>query len=95
MAGRIRLRLKALSLILLFALLCGLAGVSAWAQSAQIAGTVSDTSKAVIPNASIEIVNTETQVKWDATSNAEGRYVVPSLLPGRYQVIVQAPNFES
>jgi hypothetical protein len=36
----------------------------AWGQSAQMAGTVSDSARAIIPGASIEIVNSATQVKW-------------------------------
>lgn len=95
MAGRISLRLKALSHLCLSLLFIGILSAPAWGQSAQIAGTVSDPSKAVIANASIEILNTDTQVKWEAVSNAVGRYVVASLLPGRYQITVQAPNFES
>ena len=69
--------------------------LSALGQNAQIAGTVSDPSKAVIPNASIEIVETATQVKWDTISNGDGRYVAPSLAPGVYQITVHAPNFET
>src|SRR5271170_4408493 len=69
--------------------------LSALGQNAQIAGTVTDPSKAVIPNASIEIVETATQVKWEAISNGDGRYVAPSLAPGIYQVTVQAPNFKT
>jgi hypothetical protein len=67
--------------------------LAAMGQNAQIAGTVTDPSKAVIPNASIEIVETATQVKWDTISNEDGRYVAPSLSPGVYQITVQAPNF--
>src|ERR1700742_201328 len=67
--------------------------LSALWQNAQIAGTVTDPSKAVIPNASIEIVETANQVKWDTISNGDGRYEVPSLAPGVYQITVQAPNF--
>jgi hypothetical protein len=69
--------------------------LSALGQNAQIVGTVSDPSKAVIPNASIEIVEAATQVKWDTISNGDGRYVAPSLAPGVYQITVQAQNFES
>src|SRR5271168_2795458 len=81
-------------LLLLFAFLLFLQPfLSALGQNAQIAGTVTDPSKAVIPNASIEIVETATQVKWDTISNGDGRYVAPSLAPGVYQITVQAPNF--
>src|ERR1700737_4284937 len=69
--------------------------LSALGQNAQIAGTVTDPSKAVIPNASIEIVETATQVKWDTISNGDGWYVAPSLAPGVYQITVQIQNFET
>src|ERR1700722_10185716 len=69
--------------------------LSALAQNAQITGTVTDPSKAVIPNASIEIVEGATQVKWNTISNGDGRYVAPSLEPGVYQITVQAQNFET
>src|ERR1700737_5027283 len=69
--------------------------LSALGQNAQIAGTVTDPSKAVIPNALIEIVETATQMKWDTISNGDGRYVAPALPPGVYQIIVRAQTFET
>jgi hypothetical protein len=45
--------------------------------------------------ASIEIIETATQVKWDTVSNGDGRYVAPSLAPGVYRITVQAPTFET
>src|SRR5271154_2670547 len=83
-------------LLLLFVFLLFLQPfLSALGQNAQIAGTVTDPSKAVVPNASIEIVETATQVKWDTISNGDGRYVAPSLAPGVYRITVQAPTFET
>lgn len=64
-------------------------------QNAQITGTVTDPSKAAIPNSSIEIVENATQVKWSTISNGDGRYVAPSLVPGLYQITVQAKSFET
>jgi uncharacterized iron-regulated membrane protein len=95
MAGRFSLRLRILHVFFLLSLPIVLAPQSAWGQSAQIAGTVTDTSKAIIPGASVEIVNNATQVKWETKSNGDGRYLAPSLLPGVYQIRVQAPNFET
>ena len=69
--------------------------LSALGQNAEISGTVTDPSKAVIPHALIEIVETATQVKWDTVSNGDGRYAAPSLAPGVYQVTVQSPTFET
>jgi Carboxypeptidase regulatory-like domain len=59
--------------------------VLAWGQDAQIAGTVLDPSKAVIPNASIEIVDTATALKWETRSNDDGRYLAPPLPAGTYR----------
>ncbi len=71
-----------------------LCGTQAFAQNAQLSGLVRDSSKASIPSASIEIENTGTHVKWQAKSNAEGFYLLPSLQPGTYQLTVQASGFE-
>ncbi len=64
-----------------------------WAQNAQIAGTVLDPSNAAIPNASVLLIETATQVKRESRSNGDGRYVAPSLPPGAYQITIQAQGF--
>jgi hypothetical protein len=95
MAGRSFYRLKAqfarVSLLAVFALLTH----SVVAQNAQISGTVFDSSTAALANAEVDAVNAATQVKWEAHSNADGRYTLPSLLPGVYQITVSAANFET
>lgn len=68
---------------------------TALAQNAQVNGVVSDPQKAVIPHATIEIVNQATQVKEIVTSNGAGVYSIPSLPPGRYRITVSAPGFET
>ncbi|WP_263359114.1 TonB-dependent receptor [Acidicapsa ligni] len=93
MAGRPSLRLNLFHSSLLFLLL--LLPVATWAQNAQITGTVIDPSKAVIANASIEIVDTATQLKWDTKSNEDGRYTAPPLPAGTFRITVQVPNFET
>jgi len=94
MAARIVSRSDFLFFLCVF-LLSSHSFLPALGQNAQIAGTVADPSRAVIPNASIEIVETATQAKWNTISNGGGRYVAPSLAPGVYQITVQAPNFET
>jgi len=93
MAGR-HFRLSRISISFL-SLSLGFVTPPAWGQSAQMAGTVTDSAKAVIPGASIEIVNSATQVKWVTKSNGEGRYLSPPLVPGVYQITIQAPTFET
>ncbi|MDE1175837.1 MAG: TonB-dependent receptor [Edaphobacter sp.] len=69
-------------------------GTVAFAQNAQLSGLVRDSSKASIPNAAIELESTSTHVKWQARSNGEGLYLLPSLQPGVYRMTVQARGFD-
>ncbi len=65
----------------------------AWAQTAQIAGTITDPTGAAIPAAGIIVTRRETGLERKTTSNAKGRYAVPLLPPGRYRVSAQHDNF--
>lgn len=58
-----------------------------------IAGTVVDSSGAVIPNASILIHSTATNADSKAMSDASGYFRVPRLAPGDYTVKVTATGF--
>ncbi len=58
-------------------------------------GNVTDPSGAVVPGASVEALNTQTGTKANATSNANGFYQIPNLLPGSYKVTISSPNFKS
>jgi Carboxypeptidase regulatory-like domain len=51
-----------------------------------IVGIVRDTSGAVIPGATVTIVNVDTNLTREATTNADGAYSVINLLPGPYSV---------
>jgi hypothetical protein len=55
-----------------------------------IEGTVRDSSGAVIPGASIHVVNRSTSVATEATSNNVGFYQVPALFAARYEVTISA-----
>jgi hypothetical protein len=60
---------------------------------ATISGTVTDPSGDAIPKARVSVKNTATGVTTDATTDADGFYTVPNLLPGVYDVTVTAPGF--
>src|SRR5947209_2522257 len=62
---------------------------------ATLSGTVTDASGAVIPNAQITARNSATGVSREATSDAAGFYLIPSLLPGSYDVRVSAKGFST
>ena len=73
-----------------------LAGVPALAQStATLAGTVKDPTGAVLPGATVVVHNNGTGVDRRITSDSAGQYVVPSLIPGDYNVTVSATGFAS
>src|SRR5215471_8750178 len=60
-----------------------------------ISGTVIDSAGRVVPNVSITIVNTATDVSREITTNEEGFYSAPNLLPGDYEVSFQKKGFRT
>ena len=70
--------------------------VMVWAQAtAQIGGTVRDTSGAVIPGVGIKVTQTATGAVRTAVSNEEGRYVFANLPLGPYMLEATQPGFTS
>jgi hypothetical protein len=64
-------------------------------QTGRIAGTVYDPNKAVVPNATVIVTNTETKVAQKVLSKSAGDYVVPALNPGIYEIHVSASGFRT
>jgi hypothetical protein len=65
-----------------------------WAQAtAQIHGTVTDSSGAVIADAQVTATNTGTGLSRTVTTGATGTYVLSSLQPGNYSLSVAAQGF--
>jgi hypothetical protein len=61
--------------------------------AAQIAGTISDPSGAPVPDATVSVVNRDTQAKRETTSNASGNFSLPLLPPGTYSLTVVKSGF--
>ena len=59
-----------------------------------IAGTVTDVSGAVVPNATVTVTAVETNQTTVRLSTSSGDYTVTPLPPGTYVVTVTAPGFE-
>src|SRR5271165_1417729 len=59
-----------------------------------IVGEVSDTSNAVIPDATVTIASRETGLKRIVRTDDAGRFNFPQLKPGAYSVKVEAQGFE-
>jgi Carboxypeptidase regulatory-like domain/TonB dependent receptor/TonB-dependent Receptor Plug Domain len=60
---------------------------------ATLSGTVTDQSGALLSGTHLSIRNLATNVLTDATTNVDGFYSVPNLLPGTYDVTVSTPGF--
>ena len=67
--------------------------VAGWAQTSQISGTIKDPSGSAIPGAAIKATQTATGVVRNATSGADGGYVLPDLPIGPYQLEVTKEGF--
>ena len=63
-------------------------------RAATISGQVKDPTGALIPNATITIRNTDTNVALTTSTNAEGLFSVPALIPGNYSVTVESPGMK-
>src|SRR5438132_1391568 len=53
--------------------------------TAQLTGAIKDPSGAAVPGADVLVVNVDTGVQRNTTSNEEGYYTVPLLPPGNYR----------
>src|ERR1700679_2407203 len=79
--------------LLCFSLVCDL---QLRAQTdAQLSGLVTDSSGAVLPHASVLIVNRDTGVSRSAQTDKQGQYTAPALQPGRYRITVEASGFRT
>ncbi|MBI5280488.1 MAG: carboxypeptidase regulatory-like domain-containing protein [Candidatus Solibacter usitatus] len=67
-----------------------------WAQAtSQVNGVVTDASGAVVPNAAIDLENTETSVKRSVTTDSAGAYAFLQMIPGNYRITVKATGFRT
>jgi outer membrane receptor protein involved in Fe transport len=90
-------RVRKLCVRLLFLLMLCSAIVDVYAQVAggTISGTVTDSSGRVINNVQITITNVATGVIREATTNGEGVYSAPNLLPGTYEAKFSIQGFKT
>jgi hypothetical protein len=86
-------RLSMFALLICMSLLCA---VGARAQeTGDIVGTVTDSTGAVVPNATVTLTNTATNVSQTAQSGGDGNYLFTFLQVGNYVVKVQAAGFKT
>ena len=67
--------------------------VQAQVSGATLSGLITDPSGGAVTNATISIRNQATGVEREVTTNSDGFYSAPNLLPGNYEVTVTATGF--
>jgi hypothetical protein len=69
---------------------------AAWAQStAQVSGTVSDPSGAILPGVEVTVTQTGTGLTRSVVTNETGAYLAPSLPVGPYRLEAALPGFRT
>ena len=58
-----------------------------------ISGVITDPSGAVVPNAKVVAINTNTSVEYETTTDSQGSYLLHDLPPGVYDLSVQVAGF--
>src|SRR5215475_12669259 len=71
------------------------ANLSAQAYGTSLTGLVTDPSNAIITSAQIVLTDEEKGFKYSAATDAEGRYILRNLPPGRYTLVVSATGMRS
>ena len=62
-------------------------------ETASVLGNVRDASGAIIPGASVALINDETRTEVDLTTNDRGGYEFTSVKVGQYHITAKAPGF--
>jgi hypothetical protein len=91
-AARSIVRLTAVSLVLA-GIILGATPARAQVLYGSIVGNVKDPQGAVIPGATVTIVNKDTNLTRDTTTDAEGAFSVINVLPGPYDVKISLTGF--
>ncbi len=63
--------------------------------AATLRGTVKDPQGAVLPDATVTLINERTKEERQDKANGEGGYVFSALTPGTYTIKVEAPGFKT
>jgi hypothetical protein len=65
------------------------------AATASVSGRVTDTSSAAVPSATVTIKNRDTSATQTVSSDDQGRYALPDLPIGSYDITVSKPGFQN
>jgi hypothetical protein len=89
-----RARFTSVLLTLLLLQLATTTSALAQGLTGQISGTVLDSSRAVLPGATVSVQNVNTQVRREVVTDGNGSFVVTDLLAGTYSVSVSMSGFK-
>jgi hypothetical protein len=90
-----RKQIKRVACPIVFLLMLALSGGRAMAQSASIKGLVTDTTNAVVPKVSVDLLEPSTGAKLTAVTNTSGFYSIVNVMPGQYTITVSGPSFQT
>src|SRR5512145_1312894 len=74
-------------------LLCLAAGLHAQVTTGTILGTVRDPQGAAVPGASVTLTDLGKGTSQSVTTDPQGSYIAPFLIPGTYEVTVEITGF--
>ncbi len=83
--------------VILTLIVASLVSVSGLGQTSNaiISGTVKDQSTRIVPGVGITVTNTDTGTRRTSVSDSEGRYALPELAPGTYQITAALTGFQT
>ena len=68
----------------------------AFAQTGSVQGTITDSAGASVPNAKVRVLDANKQiVTRETTTSREGSFILTPLLPGRYNLKIEAAGFKT
>ncbi len=83
-----------LNILISFVAFLLLAAGSAWGQATtDLRGTVTDPTDAAVANANVTLKNVDTGLERKTVTTADGSYGFHEILPGKYQVTIEAQGF--
>src|SRR5580658_6712232 len=65
------------------------------AQNAELSGLISDPAGLAVPGARVVVQSADTRGTRTVSSNQQGEYSVPALLPGPYNITIEATGFKT
>src|SRR6202030_1008722 len=92
---RLRLLTATSAIALAFLLVLSVRSMNGQSTNASLTGRITDSTKAVAPNAKVIAINTGTRVRYETVTNETGSYYVSNLPPGTYRIEVEKLGFKA